>query len=223
MISHLSVYFQLAKLSTKAYRTMELLLDSVGEADKELGRNKSEYFFDGTTLVSDSLETSDISEHSDIVLQAHHSVEDKSHRPQEPVKVHISSEIKSVFDSMGVSNVQIQMLETLDNPFFDDNSAVIKTPIVSVVMKDYTPGREHEQIVLEGVAKPFEFWMPLSPKDDGDEVGTTRIQRRAPLSNLSNEDIQPYHLVLPYDALVIVEIVNASKTAEYAVSPDGLS
>lgn len=134
------------------------------------------------------------------------------------VELLISSDLEDVLSSIGVSKLQMQMSETLDNPFFDDTSAIIRTPILSVIMKDYTPGREHLPINLEGVEKPFEFWMPLEHVTGQDDPGTLRVQRNLLLANLTDQDIQPFHLILPHNALVFVEIVDPKVGAEYTVS-----
>lgn len=192
----------------------------MGEADDEFFA-RTELHFNGTTLISESLNSSDATLKTNFSIRAQQILNSTLYpngSKNMDVELLISSDLEDVLSSIGVSKLQMQMSETLDNPFFDDTSAIIRTPILSVIMKDYTPGREHLPINLEGVEKPFEFWMPLEHVTGQDDPGTLRVQRNLLLANLTDQDIQPFHLILPHNALVFVEIVDPKVGAEYTVS-----
>jgi hypothetical protein len=138
---------------------------------------------------------------------------------KDAVKIKVSGSLRDIMKTRKISHAQIQVTEVLDNPFFDDKSAVISTPVVNLQIKDGTYGGDRLPISLDGVDKPIEIIMPLKSLAklmlEGSKATRTVVLK--PLNLISDDDIDPFHLILPYNARVEVTIADHPMDAEFSV------
>lgn len=211
-------------MSTQVYQALENVLDAVGEVDKKstAPSTKWEHKSEGVAVFSEIISATDIGNHSKITLKTDKTDKD-GNKIEKSVEVKISDDAEEVLSSMNVSKLQIQVTEVLANPFFEDTSADIQTPIVSIILKDESSDGRHLPIILEGVVSPFEFWMEFEerspdPSDPPPASDSERHQPDKPLKELVYSDVKPFHLVLPYNSLINVEIVEPDPKATYIVN-----
>ncbi|ODM99559.1 Neurogenic locus notch protein 1, partial [Orchesella cincta] len=124
----------------------------------------------------------------------------------------IPEELHDIFKERVKNDLELQITEVVQNPFYDDSSADPHTPVVNLVLKD---SESHVPVLLENLPYPLNITLPIKPPSANALNGarTAHEVDILPVANI-NEDTELliFKLDLPYDTTVDIEIDETSSS-----------
>jgi len=199
----------LAGVSHRALLSLEHFLDAAGTRLSVNGRFKEE------------------TEHVTVSNSAHQHIDknglliEMENEDDKGVKINVSGSLSRIMKANKIQHVEIQVIETRINPYFDDDSAILGTPVVSLQIKDGTYGQDRIPIMLTNISKPFELFLPLKESSqeaiDFSKVERLNVPILRSLEQFEDSDFVPIYIILGYNTRWKITVADHPLGIEFSV------